>query len=159
MPNTRRPRERLFATPDEAIDAYHARTRHRRLIDLCEATGLTQGQADRLLRRACCGYRDQIVAFVEWLDLDPGDYWPEHLLAGDPPTVTNLPLAPLIEHRFGHDPPPDHLAAEAFNVTRRTIVRWRRDGIPPHKAFNVADHLLDDPADIWPEYDELTEPL
>lgn len=45
--------------------------------------------------------------------------------------------------------------AEHLGVDRRTIRRWRHEGIPADKIDHLACHIVGcNPINIWPEYDD-----
>jgi hypothetical protein len=44
--------------------------------------------------------------------------------------------------------------AEVFGVTRRTIDRYCRDGIPLFNAETICDHIGVHPSEVWPDYHE-----
>lgn len=60
--------------------------------------------------------------------------------------TVRLPLAPVMELVAPID---DALLAERLGVTRRSVVRWRRDGLTPPRADEVATRLGRHPRDLW----------
>ncbi len=47
----------------------------------------------------------------------------------------------------------DTIAGELLAVTRRTIIRYRKEGLTPPLADKIATRLGHHPARLWPDYD------
>jgi lambda repressor-like predicted transcriptional regulator len=91
----------------------------------------------------------------------------ERLYRGHWPSSMRVPLGP-VEALFAGDPKvqwqstgsarlaADSTIAEACGVDRRTVLRWRRAGILPSRACEIADRLGVHPEVLWPGiYDPL----
>ena len=83
-------------------------------------------------------------------------------------TTATLPIGPLLEHAVAVlDLDPDAMGpgyaegatltdgrlADAIGVNRRTVYRWRHDGLNGAAADLAATALGSHPAVIWPEWD------